>query len=315
MDGYDFLCHKVCGFSLRHPPRPAPGAAPPEPSLPQAFFCGRSEYFRALLDDHFQESEQLAASGGLPAVTLQSVSPEVFTHVLYYVYSNHTEVRYVRAGERGVRPWAPEAAGVCALNARNPEKQRLRRRACLSLLCADVQGGDSTQLGGRSGGGTLHKLLSWPPRDEGTPALGPARQQQAWASGPSWPAPGAPGAPSQSPGTLPHSLLLQVPPELAYDVLVVADMYLLPGLKQLCGRSLAQLLDKDSVVGVWRVAKLFSLARLEDQCTKYMARVIEEVSVGPGRPGPGRGRALIRPVHSWCSRRSSWRPCGRRLRP
>ncbi|XP_065790118.1 ankyrin repeat and BTB/POZ domain-containing protein 1 isoform X4 [Muntiacus reevesi] len=69
----------------------------------------------------------------------------------------------------------------------------------------------------------------------------------------------------------------KVPPELAYDVLVVADMYLLPGLKQLCGRSLAQLLDEDSVVGVWRVAKLFGLARLEDQCTKYMARVIEKL--------------------------------------
>lgn len=81
----------------------------------------------------------------------------------------------------------------------------------------------------------------------------------------------------QSLGTLPHSLSLQLPPELAYDVLSVADMYLLPGLKQLCGRSLAQLLDEDSVVGVWRVAKLFGLARLEDQCTKYMARVIEKL--------------------------------------
>lgn len=106
-----------------------------------------------------------------------------------------------------------------------------------------------------------------------------------------------------------------MPPELAYDVLIVADMYLLPGLKQLCGRSLAQLLDEDSVVGVWRVAKLFGLARLEDQCTKYMARVIEKVSVGPGRPGLGGGRALIWPVHSWCSRRTSWRPCGRRPQP
>ena len=59
-------------------------------------------------------------------------------------------------------------------------------------------------------------------------------------------------------------------------------MYLLPGLKRLCGRSLAQLLDEDSVVGVWRVAKLFRLARLEDQCTEYMAKVIEKV--GPWEP-------------------------------
>lgn len=81
---------------------------------------------------------------------------------------------------------------------------------------------------------------------------------------------------------VPLSLLVpQLPPELAYDVLSVADMYLLPGLKRLCGRSLAQLLEEDSVVGVWRIAKLFRLARLEDQCTEYMAKVIEKV----GREG------------------------------
>lgn len=79
----------------------------------------------------------------------------------------------------------------------------------------------------------------------------------------------------------PSSLFsLQVPPEVAYDVLSMADMYLLPGLKRLCGRSLAQLLDEDSVVGLWRVAKLFRLARLEDQCTEYMAKVIEKVGRG-----------------------------------
>ncbi|KAM9075811.1 ankyrin repeat and BTB/POZ domain-containing protein 1 isoform 1-T1 [Megaptera novaeangliae] len=135
VDGYSFLCHK-------------------------AFFCGRSDYFRALLDDHFRENEELEASGGLLAITLHHISPDIFTHVLYYIYGDHTEL----------------------------------------------------------------------------------------------------------------------PPELAYDVLRVADMYLLPGLKQLCGRGLAQLLDEDSVVGVWRVAKLFGLARLEDQCTKYMAKVLEKLA-------------------------------------
>lgn len=65
----------------------------PKPSLPQAFFCGRSDYFRALLDDHFRENEGLEASGGLPAITLHGLSPHVFTHVLYYIYTNHTEVR------------------------------------------------------------------------------------------------------------------------------------------------------------------------------------------------------------------------------
>ena len=52
-------------------------------------------------------------------------------------------------------------------------------------------------------------------------------------------------------------------------------MYLLPGLKRLCGRTLAQILDEDNVVSIWRIAKLFQLTRLEDQCTEYMAKIIE----------------------------------------
>lgn len=55
-------------------------------------------------------------------------------------------------------------------------------------------------------------------------------------------------------------------------------MYLLPGLKRLCGRTLAQILDEDNVVSIWRIAKLFQLTRLEDQCTEYMAKIIEKVA-------------------------------------
>lgn len=89
-------------------PRPAlwawaPALALPEPSLPQAFFCGRSDYFRALLDDHFRENEELEASGGLPAITLHGISPDIFTHVLYYIYSDHTEVR--GSGGPGALVW------------------------------------------------------------------------------------------------------------------------------------------------------------------------------------------------------------------
>ncbi|PIO35266.1 hypothetical protein AB205_0126570, partial [Aquarana catesbeiana] len=63
-------------------------------------------------------------------------------------------------------------------------------------------------------------------------------------------------------------------PENAYEVLCVADLYLLPGLKRLCGKVLAQMLDEDSVIGIWKLAKLFQLTRLEDQCTEYMARIL-----------------------------------------
>ncbi|XP_067400385.1 ankyrin repeat and BTB/POZ domain-containing protein 1 isoform X2 [Emydura macquarii macquarii] len=131
---YNFLCHK-------------------------AFFCGRSDYFKALLEDHFSESEELQTQPTIPVVTLHDISEDIFIRVLYYIYSDDTELS----------------------------------------------------------------------------------------------------------------------PENAYDVLCVADMYLLPGLKRLCGRTLAQILDEDNVVNIWRIAKLFLLTRLEDQCTEYMAKIIEKL--------------------------------------
>ncbi|XP_062977437.1 ankyrin repeat and BTB/POZ domain-containing protein 1 isoform X2 [Elgaria multicarinata webbii] len=131
---YNFLCHK-------------------------AFFCGRSDYFKALLEDHFSESEELQTQPSIPVVTLHDISEEIFIRVLYYIYSDDTELS----------------------------------------------------------------------------------------------------------------------PENAYEVLCVADMYLLPGLKRLCGRTLAQVLDEDSVVSIWKIAKLFQLTRLEDQCTEYMAKIIEKL--------------------------------------
>lgn len=64
-----------------------------------------------------------------------------------------------------------------------------------------------------------------------------------------------------------------------FDVLCVADMYLLPGLKSLCGKTLAKTICEDNVLYMWKTAKLFRLSRLEDHCTEFMARIIERVSV------------------------------------
>ncbi|XP_018620389.2 ankyrin repeat and BTB/POZ domain-containing protein 1 isoform X1 [Scleropages formosus] len=134
VENYDFLCHK-------------------------AFFCGRSDYFRALLEDHFSEGETLQSQPSTPVLTLHNLSPDIFVRLLYYIYSDDTEL-------------------------------------------------------------------------------------------------------SQ---------------ENVYDVLCVADMYLLPGLKRLCGKLLAQTLNEDNVLHIWRTAKLFRLSRLEDQCTEYMAKIIEKL--------------------------------------
>ncbi|XP_043934477.1 ankyrin repeat and BTB/POZ domain-containing protein 1 [Protopterus annectens] len=131
---YNFLCHK-------------------------SFFCGRSDYFKALLEDHFCESGELQSQPSIPVVTIHNISEDIFIRVLYYIYSDDTELS----------------------------------------------------------------------------------------------------------------------PENVYDVLCVADMYLLPGLKRLCGKTLAQMLDEDTVVNIWKTAKLFQLTRLEDQSTEYMAKIIEKL--------------------------------------
>ncbi|XP_034028559.1 ankyrin repeat and BTB/POZ domain-containing protein 1 [Thalassophryne amazonica] len=134
VDGYNFLCHKV-------------------------FFCGRSDYFRALLEDHFSEGETLQSQPSTPVLTLHNISHEIFIHILYYIYSDDTE---------------------------------------LTMECV-------------------------------------------------------------------------------FDVLCVADMYLLPGLKRLCGKTLANAISEDSVLHMRKMARLFRLSRLEDQCTEFMAKIIERL--------------------------------------
>ncbi|TNN42718.1 Ankyrin repeat and BTB/POZ domain-containing protein 1 [Liparis tanakae] len=138
VDGFNFLCHK-------------------------AFFSGRSDYFKALLEDHFSEGEELQSRPGTPVITLHNISHEIFTRVMYYIYTDDTE------------------------------------------------------------------LVA----------------------------------------------------ELVLDVLCVADMYLLPGLKRLCGKTLAETLSEDNVLHMWKMAKLFRLSRLEDNCTEFMARIIERLVERP----------------------------------
>lgn len=77
----------------------------------------------------------------------------------------------------------------------------------------------------------------------------------------------------------------QLTADNVFDVLCVADMYLLPGLKRICGKSLAQAVCKDNVVQMWKVAKLFQLSRLEDYCTEYMAKFIDQVRESVVTPG------------------------------
>lgn len=65
VEGHKFLCHK-------------------------AIFCGRSDYFRAQLCDHFGESN--TGDNSIQVVTLYSITADVFTRVMYYIYQDFCEL-------------------------------------------------------------------------------------------------------------------------------------------------------------------------------------------------------------------------------
>ncbi|GFO45079.1 calcium-independent phospholipase a2-gamma [Plakobranchus ocellatus] len=122
----------------------------------KTFFCARSDYFKAVLQDHFGETE---CSESLPVVHLHNVSLDVFARVLSYIYSD----------------------------------------AC-----------------------DLH-------------------------------------------------------PDIVTDILLTADMYLLPGLKRLCGVAMATYLEVSNVVSMIQTSRLFGLVRLESQCAEFIANNLSKV--------------------------------------
>ncbi len=50
--------------------------------------CERSDYFKALLENHFGESSE---EHHLPVITLNDISINVFVQVLYYIYQDSCE--------------------------------------------------------------------------------------------------------------------------------------------------------------------------------------------------------------------------------
>ena len=59
--------------------------------LGQVFFTGRSDYFKALLDDHFGESST-DEEHNLPVITLHETTSAIFVQVMYYIYQDSCEV-------------------------------------------------------------------------------------------------------------------------------------------------------------------------------------------------------------------------------
>ena len=55
------------------------------------FFTGRSDYFKALVEDHFGESST-DEEYNLPVITLHEMSSAIFVQVMYYIYQDSCEV-------------------------------------------------------------------------------------------------------------------------------------------------------------------------------------------------------------------------------
>ncbi|XP_050406814.1 ankyrin repeat and BTB/POZ domain-containing protein 1 [Patella vulgata] len=55
----------------------------------KVFFCGRSDYFKALVEDHFGEC---CHNGEIPVIKIKDVSVQVFLRVLHYVYQDNCEL-------------------------------------------------------------------------------------------------------------------------------------------------------------------------------------------------------------------------------
>ena len=62
------------------------------------------------------------------------------------------------------------------------------------------------------------------------------------------------------------------------EVMLVADMFLVPGLTRQCGVYLGTYLQIHNVTSTLKLARLFQLPRLEDQCVAFMAKNLDQVS-------------------------------------
>ena len=63
------------------------------------------------------------------------------------------------------------------------------------------------------------------------------------------------------------------------ETLRVSDMYALPGLKQICVSDIPKHITASNVLDVWKLACEMDLSRLKDDCLKFMADNIYQVSI------------------------------------
>ena len=73
-------------------------------------------------------------------------------------------------------------------------------------------------------------------------------------------------------------MIIKLDESLLYDVLVVADLYLLPALKRKCATELISYhLRKENLFQLLRISRLYDLKKLEFACISFLANYLTEV--------------------------------------
>jgi hypothetical protein len=91
---------------------------------------------------------------------------------------------------------------------------------------------------------------------------------------------------------------VDVPPELAQELLEASDQYMLDTLKHLCEQTITDQLAPDNVSAAFDLAENYNAPELSKQCVLYCLREQPEMVKGGSKSTPG-SFAIIMQVGLW----------------
>jgi len=199
--------------------------------LHKLFFCGRSEYFKALLTGNFlegslrgggQQQEATQEEGQLPVVALSQISADAFAVVVDFIYSDSIvtalELHYQQ-----------REGGMEKEEEREQEKEKRKEREEEQEKEVESEPFDREKNDKR------RRLLKSSIQKE------------------------------------------NVDPDLLLEVLNLADMLMLPVLKNICVLLLTQHINTHNIFEMLETSKVFLLSRLEESCLRWMALHLDDV--------------------------------------
>lgn len=98
---------------------------------------------------------------------------------------------------------------------------------------------------------------------------------------------GPPNTHTLLPAPNPGAGKVEVPPELAQELLEASDQYMLDTLKHLCEQTITDQLAPDNVSAAFDLAENFNAPELSKQCVLYCLREQPEMVKGGSKSTPG----------------------------